>query len=100
MNEPRYFVARFVEDQPYRVYGTRNYYAPEQNDVRCIWRGDDASEALQVMKKANEERRIKKREERLHRAAENRHFHKLEEERLKKFSWNRGIPKQGGGVFG
>ena len=100
LSKPRFFVARLVNDDPYRVYGTRKHIAPEPDDARCIWRGDNANVAIQIMKEANEERRKQKQAERSQRAARIRHLRKLEEERWKKFAWESGAPKDGGTIFG
>jgi hypothetical protein len=51
-----YFVWRPDESSPYRAYGTANHFMPPDNDLNCIWRGDDYIEARRVAREANNSR--------------------------------------------
>ena len=57
----RYFVWRFDETEPYRVYSFRRYVSPDVVGA-CIWRGDDYYDGLYVAKLANTELRKKRKE--------------------------------------
>lgn len=100
MSNYKYFIWRFSDAYPYRLYGTRKHIMPADDDMRCIWRGDNEADALEIMVQANKGRREQKKAEHLQRAAENRRVQKLEQERLKASFWNRGTPKEGGTIFG
>jgi len=56
----RYFVWRYSDDVPYRVYGLRRYFEPEPGDPRCIWRGESYREALEAARAANAEGKAQK----------------------------------------
>ena len=52
----QYFVWRYSDDAPYRVYGVRRHVEPPPDDARCLWRGDDYRVALDVAREANQAR--------------------------------------------
>jgi len=54
----KYFVWRYSDDYPYRVYGTRHHVEPKPDDVRCLWRGESHRQALDVARNANQARRM------------------------------------------
>ena len=100
MTNSLYFVWRFSDVDPYRLYGIRRHIMPAADDVRCIWRGDNEDEGIEMMVKANQERRNRKQKELSKRLATNRRIRRLKEEKLKKSFWDRGAPKEGGTIFG
>ena len=51
--QPRYFVWRWSEAHPYRVYSVRRYWISGDELARAIWRGDDYAEGQRIAKEAN-----------------------------------------------
>ena len=107
MSESLYFIWRLSADEIYRVYGTRNHNLPDDDDARCIWIGDDVKEAWQIAKMKNDELRTRAKIERTElrkRNSESRQKIKAakraNDARTKMFAWKRGVPKDGGTIFG